>query len=78
MDAAAWDLLKNDEHVCALIGKYCANECDHAWACDGCVLAEAKERLAWSHLETRLPGLRDGRTPRQRRAAFDLVKGGRP
>ncbi|GMA49368.1 hypothetical protein GCM10025857_07250 [Alicyclobacillus contaminans] len=67
-------LIKGDEKVARLLDSFCAGECDHTWACDGCPIALARRTLEWSLSVVRVDALNKTLTPEEVRRTFHVGK----
>ena len=77
VDGAAWDLMQVEAKALADLDEYCGFICGDTADCPTCPIARAKARLAWSHLETRVPGYAGDMTPRELRETFQALPGGK-
>ena len=74
---AVRDLIDGDEAVARLLDSFCAGECDHTWACDGCPIEQAKQILRWSLATARIDEYHQALTPDQLRGMLRVVEGGK-
>jgi hypothetical protein len=71
------------ESVLRALDSFCATECEHPWACEGCPVDGAKRKLVWLSLEARvraIEGEMEARTVREMNAPsrhLTVIRGGK-